>query len=87
MQEIVQLLDVVYRLLNLLIIIRVIISWIPGVGIDHPAVRAVYQLTSPILDPIRRLMPAIGGLDLSPLVAILLLYLVRNLLVGILLGL
>lgn len=87
MQELVQLLDVVYRLLNLLIIIRIIISWIPGVGIDHPAVRVVYQLTSPILDPIRRLMPATGGLDLSPLVAIMLLYLVRNLLVGILLGL
>lgn len=87
MQELVQLLDVVYRLLNLLIIIRVIVSWIPGVGIDHPAVRVVYQLTSPILDPIRRLMPATGGLDLSPLVAIMLLYLVRNLLVGILLGL
>lgn len=87
MQELAQLLDVVYRLLNLLIIIRIIISWIPGIGIDHPAARVVYQLTSPILDPIRRLMPAAGGLDLSPMIAIVLLYLVRNLLVGALLGL
>jgi YggT family protein len=87
MQELVQLLDVVYRLLNLLIIIRVIISWIPGIGVNHPAVRVVHQLTSPILDPIRRLMPAAGGLDLSPMIAIVLLYLVRNLLVGALLGL
>ncbi len=87
MGDIVQLLNLVFFVLNALIIIRVFLSWIPGVGFDHPAVRIVHQLTSPILDPIRRLMPSAGGLDLSPLVALLLLTLVRRLLFEVLLTL
>lgn len=87
MRDIVQLLNVVFFVLNALIIVRVILSWIPGVGFDHPIVRIVHQLTSPILDPIRRLMPSAGGLDLSPLVALLLLSLVQKLLFEVLLTL
>lgn len=75
------LVDLVYKALFFLIIIRVVLSWIPDLGNRFPAlVVAVSQITSPILDPIRRLMPPIGGLDLSPLVAMLLLALARDLL-------
>jgi YggT family protein len=87
MRDIVQLLNAVFFVLNALIIVRVILSWIPGVGFDHPVVRIVHQLTSPILDPIRRLMPSAGGLDLSPLVAVLLLSLIQKLLFEVLLTL
>ncbi len=87
MRDIVQLLNVVFFVLNALILVRVFLSWIPGVGSDHPVVRIVHQITSPILDPIRRLMPSAGGLDLSPLVAVLLLTLVRQLLFDVLLTL
>ncbi len=75
------LVDFVYKALLALIVIRVLLSWVPDLGRRFPAlVHAVSQITSPILDPIRRFMPPIGGLDLSPLVAMLLLALVRNLL-------
>ncbi|MGQ0548717.1 MAG: YggT family protein [Armatimonadota bacterium] len=75
------LVDLVYKALFFLIIIRAVLSWIPDLGTRFPAlVTAVSQITSPILDPIRRLMPPIGGLDLSPLVAVLLLALARDLL-------
>lgn len=87
MGESVQVIEMLYRLLTLLIFVRVIITWIPGLRPDHPAVRAVHQITSPVLDPIRRLMPPIGGLDLSPWVAVLLLSLVRTFLVDALLTL
>jgi YggT family protein len=50
------------------------------VSFGHPVVRIVHQLTSPILDPIRRVLPPVGGLDLSPIVAVLLLSLIRQLL-------
>lgn len=82
MLELVYLLDLVYKAALLLIFIRVVLSWFPVP--DHPAVRIVHQLTAPILDPIRRVMPTAGGLDLSPMIAILLLYLARNLLVDLL---
>jgi YggT family protein len=40
----------------------------------------LYRLTEPVLRPIRRILPNLGGLDLSPVVLILLLILIRNLL-------
>jgi YggT family protein len=42
-------------------------------------VDALYKLTEPALRPIRRLLPNMGGLDLSPVVLILLLYFIRDL--------
>ncbi|MGQ0569430.1 MAG: YggT family protein [Armatimonadota bacterium] len=87
MLELVNLVDVVYRVLNLLIFVRIILTWIPGMNMGHPVVRLVHQITAPIIEPIRRLMPPTGGFDLSPMVAVMLLYLARNLLVDVLLAL
>ena len=72
------LIRVVFEVLYVLLIARVVISWIPGVDASHPAVRFIYRATAPILDPIRRIMPPIGGLDFSPWIAILLLSLVQR---------
>ncbi len=53
-----------------LIIASVILSWV-GQGFRHPIVPLIYQLTEPVLAPIRRILPSLGGLDLSPLVALI----------------
>lgn len=53
-----------------LIIVGVILSWV-GQGFRHPIVPLVYQLTEPVLAPIRRVLPTLGGFDLSPLVVII----------------
>ena len=59
------------------LILQAVLSWVnPYSPLSAPA----QQLTRPILDPIRRLVPLIGGVDLSPLVAILLLQVVLMLL-------
>jgi YggT family protein len=58
--------------LSILILIRVLMSWIPNLSPYNPIVRLIYQLTDPILEPARRLIPPIGGLDLSPLIVLLL---------------
>lgn len=84
MLELVGLVDLVYKVLTALILVRVLLSWFPGLGWHHPAVKAVHQVTAPILDPIRRLMPPAGGLDLSPIIAVLLLTAVRSLVVELL---
>lgn len=49
-----------------LIIARVIISWIASQS-RHPLIPLIYQLTEPVLRPVSRLLPPIGGIDLSPL--------------------
>ena len=53
-----------------LIIVSVILSWI-GQGTRHPVVPLIYQLTEPVLRPIRKFIPTIAGLDLSPLIALI----------------
>ena len=56
----------------LLVFARVILSWTNPMG-GGGLVAFVYQVTEPILAPIRRVLPPSGGLDWSPLVATLLL--------------
>lgn len=53
-----------------LIIVGVILSWV-GQGFRHPIVPLIFQLTEPVLAPLRRVLPPLGGFDLSPLVAII----------------
>ena len=65
----------------ILIIVRVVLSFVGNGGSYHPAVPLVFGLSEPILKPIRRLLPTPGGLDLSPIVAWLGIMLVRMLVV------
>ena len=53
-----------------LIIAAVILSWVGG-GLRHPVVPLVFQLTEPVMRPIRRVIPPIAGIDLSPLFALI----------------
>jgi len=56
------------ELYSLLILIRVILSWVPMRSWrPHPAVLWLYRLTEPVLAPARRIIPPIGGIDFSPL--------------------
>jgi len=59
-----------YKLLDIyswILIIRVLLSWF-SVNPYNPVVRILYAVTEPVLAPIRRAIPPMGGLDLSPLV-------------------
>lgn len=59
------------------LIIQAILSWVsPGPQYGNPVASLLYSLTEPLLRPIRRIVPPAGMLDLSPMVAIILLYLV-----------
>ena len=61
------------QVLNLAILGRVIISWLP-ISRDNPIVMMLYGVTEPILGPIRRMLPSMGGLDLAPIFALLLIW-------------
>lgn len=73
----------VYNLLVFAIFVRVIASWF-GAFAYNRWVRWAYVLTDWIVEPIRRVMPAFGPLDLSPLVAWLVLWVVKRVLLTIL---
>ncbi len=53
-----------------LIIARVIVSWVASQS-RHPLIPLIYQLTNPVLKPFSKLLPPIGGVDLSPLFALI----------------
>lgn len=64
----------IHRLLSLysyVIIASALITWFPGVA-DHPVGRAIRAITEPVFDAIRRVLPPMGGVDFSPIVALIL---------------
>lgn len=69
--------------LNTLIFIRVILSWL-GNHESNAITRFFYDATEPILNPIRKALPHTGMLDLSPLIAFLLIDIIKNLLLQML---
>ena len=66
-------------LYSLVIIAAVIVSWIP-LDPRHPVAAVVYGLTEPVLAPIRRALPPMGGLDVSPMILLIALQVVKSLL-------
>lgn len=62
------------RLYSLVLLIYAVVSWIPD--IRGPWVRYLAMLVEPVLTPVRRLIPPIGGLDIAFLVVLLVLQLV-----------
>jgi len=72
-------------LLTILIVVRTFWSWVSPYP-TNPAMRLIWSLTEPVLAPIRAFMPDFGGLDLSPMVAILLLQGLEYILVRLAVG-
>jgi YggT family protein len=63
------------------IVIRALISWVSP-DPYNPIVRFLYRVTEPVLRPVRRILPISGmGIDFSPLIAILIIYVLRIFLV------
>ncbi|MBX6753250.1 MAG: YggT family protein [Thermorudis peleae] len=69
-------------ILQLAIVIRAVLSWFDPTA-SNPISRFLVQLTEPLIAPIRRVLPLVGGvLDLSPLVALILLQLLQRMIVA-----
>ena len=77
------LVSAVFTILMAAILIRVIGSWL-GIGPYRKWMRPVYALTNWLIDPIRRILPPVGIFDFSPMVAWLVLYVVRGFVLGLL---
>ena len=65
------------QVLTLAIIARAIMSWFSPSPTNRLAI-ILYQLTEPVLSPLRRVIPRVGRIDFTPLVAIILLQLIAS---------
>ncbi len=64
-------------LLAIALLIRALLSWVVR-DRNNPVVRALDTITEPILQPLRQIMPRTGMIDLTPMVAMLLLFFLAN---------
>jgi YggT family protein len=73
------LINLLFTLYSFAIIIR---SLLPRLGVDyyHPVMRFLLAITEPLLSPLRRYVPPFGGLDFTPMVALILLWIIELLL-------
>jgi len=72
-------LELLCEVLTLLILVRVIVSWVSP-GQTNTLTNILYQVTEPILGPLRRIIPRVSMLDFSPLIAVILLQVIATLL-------
>ena len=74
---VVQFFDLLFTILYIAILLRVILSW---VQIDpyHPLIVILDQITEPFLAPIRRFIPPMGMMDITPIVAIILIQVLQR---------
>jgi len=86
MTSLIMLIDAVLSIYIWLLIASAVLSWLVAFNIINTSNRVVYaigdflyRITEPLLRPIRRVLPNLGGLDVSPVVLILLLIFIRNL--------
>jgi len=87
MQSLLWLINTVIQIYIFILIVQVVMSWLIAFNVVNTRNRFVfmvadisYKLTEPALRPIRRILPAFGGIDLSPVVLILLLGFIQRLL-------
>jgi YggT family protein len=71
----------VLQIYTFILLIRILITWIPNLDPQHPIVQLLFQVTEPVLEPARKLIPSIGMIDISPIVVFIILGILQDLLV------
>ncbi|MGE5140321.1 MAG: YggT family protein [Rudaea sp.] len=78
--------DLLFTALFIVITARVILSWLsPDLQYSQIG-RMIRDITEPILQPIRNLLPSMGMMDLSPMIAIIALFVLRTILDALIVG-
>jgi len=76
MDTLIQVVQLLIQILIFAIFARAILTWFP-IDKNGPIFKALDFITEPVLDPLRRVIPAMGAVDISPMVAILLLVVIQ----------
>ena len=71
------------NLYRILLVARILLTWLPNINWYNQPFRFLSAITDPLLAPFRRLIPAIGGFDISPILLFFALELLQQALVGL----
>ncbi|QPC80594.1 YggT family protein [Phototrophicus methaneseepsis] len=71
------------QIFSFILMARVLMTWIPNLDYSNPIVRFLLDVTEPVLQPIRNALPSASGMDFSPIVAFLGIWVLRMLLISV----
>ena len=80
--NVIQLLITLLQVYSFMLLARIIFSWIPNIDRANPIVHFLYQITEPVLDPVRRSIPSLGMIDISPIVVLVGLHILQRILLN-----
>ena len=72
----------IFNMFYILIILRIFMSWIPRIDWEQQPIKFVREITDAYLEVFRRFVPPLGGLDFSPIIAIIVLQILQGLITG-----
>jgi len=75
-------LGAVLAIFTLVFILRIVLTWYPQINSRQGPLALIYWLSEPVLAPTRRVVPPLGGVDISPIIWVGIVTLLRQLLVG-----
>ncbi|HTK14087.1 MAG TPA: YggT family protein [Xanthobacteraceae bacterium] len=85
MRAVLNVVMVVLQMYVWLLILAAVLSWLLAFNVVNPRNQAVsmvgeflFRITEPVLRPIRNLLPSMGGIDISPVILILIIFLIQN---------
>lgn len=82
---VIQLVQTLFEVYSFILLARVLTSWFQ-VDPYNPVIRILYQLTEPLLAPIRRLLPQTGMMDFSPIVAFIAIMVVERIVISMMIS-
>ena len=71
-----------FQLLQLILLVRILLTWFPNINWYNQPFKFLRDVSDPILEPFRKIIPPIGGLDLSPMVLFFVLSLLEKVVLG-----
>lgn len=80
---IVKIVNNIFYFFYILIILRIFLTWIPSIDWHQQPLKSIREVTDMYLDIFRRFIPPIGGLDFSPIIALIVLQIIQVLIVNV----
>ena len=80
----IQFINFLFSVYYIMIVLRVFMTWIPNIDWEREPSRTLKTVVDPYLFIFRRFIPAVGGIDFSPIVALILLPFIQTIIVSVL---
>lgn len=77
------LLSLALSIYSFIMLARILMSWFPNLDRYNPIVRFLYDATEPVLEPVRRVLPPMGGFDFSPVIVMVAISLIQRLILRV----